>query len=88
MLLNWRFWVPYGINQTGSLLYNYLLGSTDISLASPIVNSLTFVFTGVTARLLGEPLPLNLSFVLGALSIVAGVALCVSAKLDTTLPDR
>ena len=84
LFLNWQFWVPYGINQAGSLLYNYLLGSTDLSLASPICNSLTFVFTGITARALGEPQPFNWSFILGALLIVAGVTLCVAAKLDIT----
>ncbi len=45
-LLNWRFSVPFLINQAGSLVYFYLLGSTDISMAVPICNSLTFVFTG------------------------------------------
>lgn len=80
--LNWRFWVPYAINQSGSLLYNYLLGTSDISLASPICNSLTFVVTGITAKLLGERQPVNWKTVSGAALIVGGVALCVAAKLD------
>lgn len=83
MLASWRFWLFYGINQLGSVLYNYLLGTTDLALASPVCNSLTFVFTAITAALLGEKQPLNWRTVLGTALIIAGVALCVVAKLDT-----
>ena len=37
-----------------SFLYFYLLGSTEISMAVPICNSLTFIFTAIAAKLLGE----------------------------------
>jgi drug/metabolite transporter (DMT)-like permease len=79
---NWRFWVPYGINQLGSVLYNYLLGTSDISLSSPICNSLTFVVTGITAKLLGEKQPTNWKTFSGAALILGGVALCTAAKLE------
>lgn len=85
VLASWRFWLFYGINQLGSVLYNYLLGTTDLALASPVCNSLTFVFTAITAALLGEKQPLNWRTVLGTMLIIAGVALCVVAKLDTVL---
>jgi hypothetical protein len=39
----WKFYIPFGINQAGSLVYIYLLGQTDISIAVPTCNSLTFV---------------------------------------------
>lgn len=83
VLASWRFWLFYGINQLGSVLYNYLLGTTDLALASPVCNSLTFVFTAITAALLGEKQPLNWRTVLGTVLIIAGVALCVVAKLDS-----
>jgi drug/metabolite transporter (DMT)-like permease len=70
-------------NQSGSVLYNYLLGGTDISLASPICNSLALVFTGLTARALGERQPWNLRTALGMLLIVGGVGMCVVAKANT-----
>jgi len=70
-------------NQSGSILYNYLLGGTDISLASPICNSLALVFTGLTARALGERQPWNLRTALGMVLIVGGVGMCVVAKADT-----
>ncbi|RYG50114.1 hypothetical protein EON67_05865 [archaeon] len=80
-LLNWRFSVPFLVNQTGSMVYNFLLGNADISMASPICNSLTFVFTGITARALGEKQPITWQTVVGTALILAGVATCVASKL-------
>ncbi|KAI9905563.1 hypothetical protein PsorP6_014062 [Peronosclerospora sorghi] len=60
LLKNWRvrdinnFVLPFALNQSGSVVYVYLLGSAEISNAVPICNSLTFVFTALTSRLLGE----------------------------------
>lgn len=79
-LLNWRFSVPFLLNQTGSLWYFWLLGSTEISVAVPICNSLTFIFTAITARALGEEQQWTWRTGCGALCIVAGVALCVLSK--------
>jgi hypothetical protein len=52
-LSNWRFSVPFLVNQSGSLLYFWLLGSAEISMAVPICNALTFIFTALAARLMG-----------------------------------
>lgn len=79
-LLNWRFSIPFLVNQSGSLVYYYLLGSTEISMAVPIVNSLTFVFTALAAAALGERAQLNWSTVAGSAMIAAGVGICVLAK--------
>ncbi len=71
-----KFVIPFALNQSASLLYVYLLGSSgmshkvnqdhsanlisahimllDISMAVPICNSLTFVFTAITSVILGE----------------------------------
>jgi drug/metabolite transporter (DMT)-like permease len=80
VLLNWRFSVPFALNQTGSLIYIWLLGSTEISMAVPIVNSLTFLFTALAAAALGEEQQWTARTYAGALCIVAGVALCVASK--------
>ncbi|RMX69031.1 hypothetical protein DD238_004722 [Peronospora effusa] len=56
LVKNWQFVLPFLLNQSGSVAYVYLLSSTDISNAVPICNSLTFVFTAITSRLLGEKL--------------------------------
>ncbi|KAG7388570.1 hypothetical protein PHYPSEUDO_012207 [Phytophthora pseudosyringae] len=54
LVKNWQFVLPFALNQSGSVVYVFLLGSADISNAVPICNSLTFVFTAITSRLLGE----------------------------------
>ena len=40
---------------TGSIVFYYLLATQDMSIAAPVSNSLTFVFTAITSTLvLGE----------------------------------
>lgn len=46
--------MPFLLNQCGSVLYFLTLQSTDLSLAVPVSNSLTFVFTAITGWFLGE----------------------------------
>ncbi len=53
----------------------------DISMAVPISNSVTFLWTLVTSVLLGEA-ALRPADVAGSLVVVAGVAICVHSKLD------
>ena len=82
-LTNWRFVLPFAANQAGSALYFWLLGSStaDVSLALPVCNSLTFVFTAATGHLLGErPSPGGVARTLvGTALVAAGAALCVLA---------
>lgn len=49
-----QYLLPFLLNQCGSVLYFLTLQSTDISLAVPVSNSLTFVFTAMTGSFLGE----------------------------------
>jgi drug/metabolite transporter (DMT)-like permease len=81
-LTNWRFSVPFAINQCGSFVYFYLLGSSDITMAVPITESLTILMTALTARfVLGERAPLRPAALLGAVLVLAGVTTCVHSKL-------
>lgn len=76
LLCNWRFLVPFAINQSGSVLFMFLLGSSELSLAVPVCNASTFVFTLLTSLLLGEKIhgdPALLS--LGVVLVIAGVTL-------------
>lgn len=52
----WRFVVPFIINQLGSVVYFGVISSegTALSLAYPICNALATLFTAVTSSLLGE----------------------------------
>lgn len=52
-----NYWIPFGLNQIGSLLYVWTLQSTNITIAVPVANSLSFAFTAITGYLLGEQLP-------------------------------
>jgi drug/metabolite transporter (DMT)-like permease len=78
LLLNWRYMLPFTLNQCGSVLYYVTLASVDLSLAVPVANSLTFIFTAFASRLMGEHIP-GRTFA-GMLFVVAGVTLCVFSK--------
>ena len=71
--------VPFLINQSGSVLYYLTVAKMDLSLAVPIINSLTVLFTTLVGLLLGEKLRGGRSF-LGMACVLAGVALCLSAE--------
>lgn len=53
---------------------------TDLSLAVPITNSITFVFTLLTGKLLGERVGGKDAW-FGMGLIIAGIYICVSSKI-------
>jgi hypothetical protein len=55
--------------------------STDISLSTPICNSLTFVFTALTSHLLGERCDEPVRMIVGVTLVLVGITLCVASKL-------
>uniref|UniRef100_A0A182QVB0 Transmembrane protein 234 n=1 Tax=Anopheles farauti TaxID=69004 RepID=A0A182QVB0_9DIPT len=54
LISRWQYILPLVLNQLGSIVYVLTLQRTELSLTVPMANSLTFVFTAITARLLGE----------------------------------
>jgi len=78
----WQYLLPFFLNLSGSVLFYYSLSKSDISLVAPITNSLTFLFTTLMSRLLGEQQITPTAFV-GILFILSGVFVCVSSKLAT-----
>ncbi|RLN65948.1 hypothetical protein BBJ29_007098 [Phytophthora kernoviae] len=82
LMKNWQFVLPFILNQSGSVVYVYLLGSAEISNAVPICNSLTFVFTAITSRLLGEKPQRPISTYTGMVLILLGVVICFNSKQD------
>ncbi|XP_054576803.1 transmembrane protein 234 isoform X1 [Eptesicus fuscus] len=54
LFLNIEYLMPFFLNQCGSLLYYFTLASTDLTLAVPISNSLSIVFTLIVGKVLGE----------------------------------
>lgn len=61
------------------MLYYYALGSTDLSIAVPVANGLTFAVAGITEALVDRKLP-SRATVEGSLMILLGVYVCFSSK--------
>ncbi|KAL1918364.1 uncharacterized protein VTP21DRAFT_3024 [Calcarisporiella thermophila] len=80
LLRRWQYVLPLLINLSGSFVYYYTLGKADLSLAVPISNSLTFIFTTLGGILLGENIGGRNTWI-GMSLVVAGVALCVNSKI-------
>ncbi|CAD8104769.1 unnamed protein product [Paramecium primaurelia] len=47
-ILNYKFIIPFGINQSASIFYYYLLGHTPLSLGPVIVNCVNSATTVIT----------------------------------------
>jgi drug/metabolite transporter (DMT)-like permease len=73
-ITNPRILFPYFVNQSGSLVYYYLLSSEPMSRAGPICNSLTFLFTALTGYFFFHEEVRNPGLLfLGVAIVVAGV---------------
>ncbi|ORE05599.1 transmembrane protein [Rhizopus microsporus var. microsporus] len=79
LLTKWQYLVPLVINLSGSIVYYYTLGKSDMSLAVPITNSLTFIFSLMTGLLLGESIGGRDAW-LGMGLVIIGVVICVGGK--------
>ncbi len=77
LLKNWRFSLPFAINQFGSVAFYVLLSQLPLTLVVPVVNSLTFLVTAVCGFAIGEPV-YSLTLWFGAALIVLGIAICLS----------
>lgn len=78
--LNFKVWLPYLLNQSGSIVFYSLLANSDLSLAVPICNALALLFSFGTSALLGEPIDKPFRTFLGAALVLVGVTICVSAQ--------
>lgn len=79
-LTNPMMLLPYAINQSGSVVYYFMLSREPVTIASPICNSLTFVITAVTGSLffnekIGDPLLMAI----GVTLVVFGTFICMTA---------
>lgn len=79
LLSNWKYLIPFLLNQSGSVVYYLTLASADLSVAVPVTNSLTMIITTLTGRLLGED-NINAGTFLGMMLVVCGVSICVMDK--------
>ncbi|XP_071644892.1 transmembrane protein 234 homolog isoform X2 [Temnothorax longispinosus] len=84
LITNLKYLLPFLVNQCGSVLYFLTLQSTDLSLAVPVSNSLTFVFTAITGWFLGEE-KVHRNTYLGMMLILCGTTLCCWDKVNKTV---
>ncbi|KAI8433050.1 hypothetical protein MSG28_013910 [Choristoneura fumiferana] len=82
LLANWRYVVPWVVNQLGSLAYLCAVQRAPLSLAVPAANGLAFAATAATGAAAGLDAPLDTGSILGIALIVAGTALCCWDKVD------
>ncbi|KAG0261194.1 hypothetical protein DFQ27_003103 [Actinomortierella ambigua] len=80
LFTRWQYVIPLALNLCGSVVYYHTIGKADLSLAVPITNSLTFVFTALAGILLGESIGSARSW-LGMTMVIVGVGLCVQSKI-------
>lgn len=76
---NYKYMVPFLLNQCGSLLFYLTLASAELSLAVPLCNSLALIVTLVTGRILGEDIG-GKRAVAGMLLTLLGLTLCVAGS--------
>lgn len=74
------YWIPFLLNQLGSVLYVYTLQSASISASVPIANSLSFAFTAVVGFLLGEKIP-GKNVIIGTALVTLGTSMIIYDKL-------
>jgi len=73
-------WLPYLLNQGGSLLFYFALSKSDLTLAVPICNGLSLVFSIVTSYMLGERVDKPLRTIFGSAFVMCGVAICLLSR--------
>lgn len=81
LVSNYRYVVPFLLNQSGSVVFYLTLASTDLSLAVPVCNSLALVFTMVTGKILGEDIG-GKGAVLGLFLTTLGISICVGSSVS------
>lgn len=74
-----RIFLPFFVNQSGSLVYYLLLSKEPISKAAPICNALTFILTAITGYIfLKEEIRSPLLLATGSFLVLCGIYLCCS----------
>jgi hypothetical protein len=79
LFLNAKVWLPYLLNQSGSIVFYILLANSDLSLAVPVCNALALVFSLITGIFVGEPIQKPFQTFIGAALVLLGTTICVSS---------
>uniref|UniRef100_A0A0M3HZ60 Transmembrane protein 234 homolog n=1 Tax=Ascaris lumbricoides TaxID=6252 RepID=A0A0M3HZ60_ASCLU len=76
--LCWRFSLPFALNQCASVLFVAVLAKQPITFVVPTVNSLTFLFTALFGRLIGENVT-SAKLLIGSALILVGIVISCTA---------
>ena len=80
MFSNWRFLLPFAINQLGSVINNFVVAASDLSIAIPAVNCITFIITYISQKALkGESIS-DIKFFMGTTLIMIGMYFCINKE--------
>lgn len=79
LVTRWQYIIPFALNQCGSVLFVWGLQDSEMTVAVPIANSLSFLFTAVTAIVLGENKP-NIKILIGIALVIIGISICMLHK--------
>jgi drug/metabolite transporter (DMT)-like permease len=75
---NFKIFMPFILNQSGSALFYCLLSTEPVSVASPVCNSLTFIFTALTSHFIfKENVKYPWMLAVGIVFILCGTVLCL-----------
>ncbi|CAJ0595979.1 unnamed protein product [Cylicocyclus nassatus] len=78
LLMNWRFSIPFIVNQSASILFVMLVSRYPVSVVVPCVNALQFVFTAVAGHLIGERM-LDRRRCMGVTTVIAGALIMMTS---------
>ncbi|KAL3822897.1 hypothetical protein ACHAXA_010680 [Cyclostephanos tholiformis] len=87
LLTNVKVWLPYLINQLGSLLYYKALASSHLTLSVPICNATAMVFSSITSAILGERVNQPGRAAIGVILVLLGVAVCMYSSEEHAMGD-
>ena len=79
-----KVWLPYLINQLGSLLYYKQLASSNLTLSVPVCNATAMVFSCITSFFLGERVNQPRRAAAGVVLVLVGVQICIYSSKETS----
>ncbi|KAL7490974.1 hypothetical protein ACHAWT_000832 [Skeletonema menzelii] len=79
-----KVWLPYLINQLGSLLFYKQLASSNLTLSVPVCNATAMVFSCITSFLLGERLNQPGRAAVGIILVLSGVQICMYSSNESS----
>mmetsp|Transcript_16728 Transcript_16728/g.15087 ORF Transcript_16728/g.15087 Transcript_16728/m.15087 type:complete len:182 (+) Transcript_16728:35-580(+) len=76
-------YLPFLINQSGSLVFYVVLFREPISIAAPVCNSLTFIFTAVTGYVVfKEEVQSPSLLIIGIILVLIGIYICMTNQKE------